>query len=112
MEVNDMAAELKKIDEELKVLGRGAMFMGFVAQKSLLDVITEPEKPVLKEKPKGCHGACKSFAKASYGTGSCKLDKNPVVPTERGCKDWKSAASKQLLVESLHKKLKTLMSMG
>ncbi len=65
---------------ELKhpAMKRGAMFCGVVTQKSLLDVITEPEKrvlkdkPVLKEKPKGCHEGCKNFSAAQYGTGSCQ----------------------------------------
>jgi hypothetical protein len=101
-----LSAELKKIDEELKVLGRGAMFMGIVTQKSLLDVITEPEKPVLKEKPKGCHGSCRNFSEGQYGTGSCGLDEFPVASDKAGCKDWERR------VEPYHKKLKTLMSMG
>jgi len=109
-----LSAELKRVEGELKGLERVCSVLGIVAQKSLLDVITEAEKPVLKdktvlkEKPKGCHGACRNFSKADYGTGSCKLDKNPVVPTERGCKDWKSTGDDRLLAEAVRAKAKRL----
>ena len=74
------------------VMKRAAKFMGVVDDR-LVDMRTELEKPVLKEKPRKCHGACKNFSASQYGTGSCALDKNPVVPDKEGCRDWESTSA-------------------
>ena len=89
------------------VMQRAAKFMGVVDDK-LVDVRTELEKPVLKEKPRKCHGACKNFSAAQYGTGSCGLDKCPVVPDKVGCKDWESTGDDRLFADAVSKRTKYL----
>ncbi len=86
---------------------KGAKFCGIVDDR-IVDVMTALEKPVLKEKPRNCHGACKNFSAAQYGTGSCALDKCPVVPDKVGCKDWESTGDDRLLAEVVSKRTKYL----
>ncbi len=86
---------------------KGAKFCGIVEDR-FIDVWTELEKPVLKEKPRNCHGACKNFSAALYGTGSCGLDKCPVVPDKVGCKDWERTGSDRLFAEVVNKRAKYL----
>lgn len=89
------------------VMQRAAKFMGVVDDK-LIDVTTALEKPVLKEKPKGCHGACKNFSAALYGTGSCGVNKSPVAPDKVGCKDWESTGDDRFLADAVSKRTKYL----
>lgn len=89
------------------VMQRAAKFMG-VVDDWFIDVRTELEKPVLKEKPRECHRACKNFSAAQYGTGSCGLDKCPVVPDKVGCKDWESTGDDRLFADAVSKRTKYL----
>jgi len=89
------------------VMQRAAKFMGVVDDK-LVDVMTALEKPVLKEKPRKCHGACKNFSAARYGTGSCGVNKSPVAPDKVGCEDWESTGSDRLFAEVVNKRAKYL----
>lgn len=89
------------------VMQRAAKFMGVVDDK-LVDVMTALEKPVLKEKPRNCHGQCRNFEKAQFDTGSCGLDKNPVAPDKVGCKGWESTGSDRLFAEVVSKRTKYL----
>ena len=86
---------------------KGAKFCGIVDDR-FIDVWTELEKPVLKEKPKGCHGTCRNFNSALYGTGSCGLDKCPVAPDKVGCKNWESTGDDRLFAEVVNKRAKYL----
>lgn len=38
---------------------------------------------------KQLHCQCRNFSKASYGTGSCRVNDSPVKPKEEACKDFK-----------------------
>ena len=89
------------------VMQRAAKFMGVVDDR-FIDVWTELEEPVLKEKPRECHGACKNFSAALYGTGSCGLNKSPVAPDKVGCKDWESTGDDRLLAEVVSKRAEYL----
>jgi hypothetical protein len=112
-----LSVKLKKTDEDLKVFRRGALFTGAVPQKSLMGVVLASEKPEEPHasadadesvKPRKCHGACKNFSAAQYGTGSCALDKCPVVPDEEGCRDWESTGDDRLLADAVSKRTKYL----
>ena len=55
-----------------------------------------------KDEPRKCHGTCKNFSAAQYGTGSCGLSEtpSPVAPDHEGCEDWECAGSIGISKES------------